>query len=193
MFLRDYRNLTLNSDKSVPMIRKSFHALLLFAVLFGTWLIFSGIHTPRFYVFGLVSSALATFLALRMNVVDKEGHPFHLALTAPLYWLWLLKEMVKSGIGVTRIVWSPEQTITPNFAWLSITQDCDLGRTIYANSITLTPGTVCIDIERKRVFVHALEQSSIHELEDGDMDRRVSKLTRSSHQHRPSKKKGTRA
>lgn len=165
------------------MIRKTLHTLLLFAVLFGTWLVFSGIHTPRFYLFGLISSALATALALRMNVVDNEGHPFHLAFTAPLYWLWLLKEMVKSGLGVTKLVWSPNETIAPHFAWLKITQNCDLGRTIYANSITLTPGTVCIDIENKRVFVHALEKASIRDLENGNMDRRVSKLTSNSDKH----------
>lgn len=175
------------------MIRKIFHALLLFAVLFGTWLVFSGIHTPRFYWFGAISSGLATLLALRMNVVDNEGHPFHLAFTAPLYWLWLTKEMVKSGLSVTRAVWSAEQVISPKFAWLPITQDCDLGRTIYANSITLTPGTVCIDIERKRVFIHALEQSSIRDLEGGNMDKRVSRLTRNAHHHSPSQKKGKHA
>lgn len=165
------------------MIRKSVHAVLLFAVLLGVWQVFSGINTPQFQLFGMVSAGLATLLALRMRVVDHEGHPFHLALSAPLYWLWLLKEMVESGLGVTRIVWLPEQGITPNFAWLPVMQDCDLGRTIYANSITLTPGTVCVDINGKQVFVHALEQSSIDALEKGAMGRRVARLTASRHYH----------
>lgn len=167
------------------MIRKSFHALLLFAVLFATWYVFSGIRTPQFLLFGAISSAIAALLALRMQVVDQEGHPFHLTLTAPIYWLWLAKEMIKSGLAVTRLVWTPENNATPSFAWLPISQNCDLGRTIYANSITLTPGTVCVDIEHKRVFVHALEESSIDELKDGGMNNRVARLTRSKHHHTP--------
>lgn len=158
------------------MIKRTFHALSLFLVLFATWYLLSGINSPLFFAFGAVSSALATLLALRMQVVDQEGHPFHLAFSAPLYWLWLLKEMVKSGLTVTRIVWSPELRISPNFAWLHTKQLCDLGRTIYANSITMTPGSVCVEIKRERVFIHALEQSSIDELAEGGMDNRILKL-----------------
>lgn len=159
------------------MMKKLLHAIALFAVLYGTWLVLSDVRSPLFFGFGVASAALVTLLALRMDVVDKEGHPFHLALSAPFYWLWLAKEMLKSGISVTRAVWSPTHNITPNFAWVPATQSCDLGRTIYANSIILTPGTVCVDIDRKRAFVHALEQSSIDDLNSGEMDRRVSKLT----------------
>jgi multicomponent Na+:H+ antiporter subunit E len=159
------------------MVKKILHATALFAVLFVTWYILSGIASPVFLVYGLVSCALATLLALRMDVVDKEGHPFHLAFTAPFYWLWLLKEMLKSGIAVTRAVWAPTHKITPNFAWVPVTQTCDLGRTILANSITLTPGTVCVDIDKKRAFIHALEQTSIDDLLTGEMDRKVHDLT----------------
>lgn len=159
------------------MIKKIFHASALFAVLFGTWYVLSGISTPIFLIYAGVSCSLATLLALRMNVIDTEGHPFHLAFSAPIYWLWLLKEMLKSGLTVTRAVWTPEHHITPNFAWIPASQSCDLGRTIYANSITLTPGTVCVDIENDYAFVHALESASIDDLNKGVMDRRVTKLT----------------
>ena len=158
------------------MVKKTIHAAALFAVLFITWYILSGVASPIFFIYALVSCSLATLLALRMDVIDQEGHPFHLALTAPVYWLWLLREMLKSGIGVTRAVWTPKHTISPNFAWVPATQQSDLGRTILANSITLTPGTVCVDIENDRVFIHALEQASISDLNEGVMDRRVSRL-----------------
>lgn len=172
------------------MITKTAHALLLFAVLFVTWYIFSGISTPQFIIYGVISSAMAALLALRMNVVDNEAYPFHLALSAPIYWLWLLKEVVIAGLNVTRLVWTPENNSSPCFAWLPITQDNDLGRTIHANSLTLSPGTVCVDIEQKRVFIHVLEKHSIAELEEGTMDRLVTRLTsrRRPVSHRKGKK-----
>lgn len=163
------------------MMKKTLHAVALFAVLYGAWLVLSDQRSPLFYGFGAASAALVTLLALRMDVVDNEGHPFHLAFSVPLYWLWLIKEMVKSGLTVTRVVWSPGHSITPNFAWIPATQECDLGRTILANSITLTPGTVCVDIQRKRIFIHALEQASIDDLQQGAMDSRVRELTASAH------------
>ena len=119
---------------------------------------------------------LVVFVVQRMHVADSEGHPFHLALSAPFYWLWLFKEMIKSGLRVTQLVWSPTMKINPDFAWVPSTQNCDLGRAIYANSITLTPGTVCVRVLENKMFIHALEKDSIAELKDGNMDRRVTKL-----------------
>ncbi|MCH2546258.1 MAG: Na+/H+ antiporter subunit E [Alphaproteobacteria bacterium] len=169
------------------MVKKTFHAAILFAVLFATWFALSGISSKLFLIYGAISCTLATLLTLRMHVLDNEGHPFHLAIAAPLYWLWLFKEMIKSGLSVTRAVWSPWHKITPNFAWVPSTQHCDLGRTIFANSITLTPGTVCVDIDKKKAFVHALEQASVDDLNEGTMDRSVTRLTSGKHH---SKKKG---
>lgn len=162
------------------MLSKTLHAFALFAVLFGTWFALSGLQTPLFLFYGAASTVLVTAFALRMDVVDKEGHPFHLALSAPFYWLWLLVEIIKSGLTVTRAVWSPTHDISPAFARIDSTQNCDLGRTIYANSITLTPGTVCVAVEKGQMLVHALEDSSITDLKSGVMDRRVARLTASA-------------
>lgn len=158
------------------MVTKTLYIAGLFAVLFITWLVLSGQSAPVFMLYGVISCFLSCALALRMQVVDNEGHPFHLALTAPLYWFWLLKEMLVSGLAVTRIVWLRHPT-QPSFAWVPLSQRSDLGRAIYANSITLTPGTVCVNVEEKRIFIHALERSSITDLEQGEMDRRVTAFT----------------
>lgn len=168
------------------MVNRFFHTLALFAVLCGFWFVFSGLESSLFLLFGAVSSAFAVFIVLRMDIADSEAYPFRLTFSAPFYWLWLLKEMVKSGIGVTKIVWARNLSISPSAQWIPTRQSCDLGRTIYANSITLTPGTVCVDITAKKVLVHALETASIHELEDGEMDRRADALAAPN---RPSLKK----
>lgn len=158
------------------MVTKTLHIAALFAVLFVTWLVLSGQDSFTFMIYGAIACFLSCMLAVRMQVVDNEGYPFHLAFTAPLYWLWLLKEMLFSGLAVTRAVWL-RHPVQPSFAWVSLSQRNDLGRTIYANSITLTPGTVCVNVEQKRIFIHALDRSSIVDLEGGEMDRRVTRLT----------------
>lgn len=157
------------------MVTRTLHIAALFGALFITWLVLSGQDDLVFMIYGAIACFLSCVLALRMQVVDNEGHPFHLAFTAPLYWLWLLKEMLISGLAVTRIVWLRRPT-QPSFAWVSLSQRNDLGRTIYANSVTLTPGTVCVNVEQKRIFIHALDRPSIADLEMGEMDRRVTAL-----------------
>lgn len=161
------------------MVTKTLHISALFVVLFVTWLVLSGQDSFIFLIYGAIACFLSCVLAVRMQVVDNEGHPFHLAFTAPLYWLWLLKEMLVSGLTVTRAVWL-RTPMRPSFAWVPLSQHSDLGRTVFANSITLTPGTVCVNVEPKRIFIHALDQSSIADLEAGKMDRRVTRLTSTS-------------
>ena len=53
----------------------------------------------------------------------------------------------------------------------------DLGRAIYANSITATPGTVCVNVYEDRIVVHALTQATADQLATGEMDRRVQVVT----------------
>lgn len=163
------------------MMNVFLHRLSLFAVLFGAWYVLSGKNDPLFIAFGIVSSLAALFIVIRMDVADSEAHPFHLAFSAPFYWLWLLKEMVKSGFAVTKLVWSPHMKISPCFHWVPLSQSSDLGRAVYANSVTLTPGTVCVDVDQHCMFLHALEESSIEELRDGEMDNRVTRLTETSY------------
>jgi multicomponent Na+:H+ antiporter subunit E len=57
--------------------------------------------------------------------------------------------------------------------WVPATQRTDVGKVIYANSITLTPGTVSVEIENDRILVHAITREAAEGLESGDMDRRV--------------------
>lgn len=161
------------------MFRNALHTLAVLGVLFITWCLFSGIFTPLFLSIAFVCCLLVTFITRRMEVLDREGHPFPLIYLAPIYWLWLTKEIITSGLRVTRLVWSLEPKISPRFAWVPNDLKSDLARTIYANSLTLTPGTVCVDIEKNRTYVHALEGE--HIADDpalADMEKRVARISR---------------
>ncbi|MGD8430744.1 MAG: Na+/H+ antiporter subunit E, partial [Ectothiorhodospiraceae bacterium] len=109
------------------------------------WLLLSGHFEPLLLFFGLVSVLLVTWLAARMALADYEGHPVHLFWRAAVYWVWLLKEIVVANIDVVRCVLSPRLPISPTVFDVRSTQKTDLGRVMFANSITLTPGTVTLE------------------------------------------------
>ncbi len=100
-----------------------------------------------------------------------------LILRFPAYLHWLLIEVFKANIAVVKNIWFPRHyPISPTVKRLPMSQKSKLGKTIYANSITLTPGTVSFDIKDDGVLVHAIVEEAIVELMDGEMNQRVSKL-----------------
>jgi multicomponent Na+:H+ antiporter subunit E len=152
------------------------HAISLALVLFALWLLLSSHYVPLLIGLGALSVLLVVTIALRMGVVDREGHPIHLSPKALLYWPWLAWEIVKSNVDVARRILSPTLPISPTVIRLKASQKSELGKVIYANSITLTPGTVSIDIDGDKIEVHALTREAAQALRTGDMDRRVTRF-----------------
>ena len=153
------------------------HAAGLFLLLLATWLLWSGHTEPILLVFGVLSSAAALGLALRMDVVDHEGQPFdQLGLRPLVYAPWLLWQIVRANLAVARIIVDPRLPISPRLVRIQASQKTDLGLAIHANSITLTPGTLCLDVRQGTILVHALTREAAEELQAGEMDRRVTRL-----------------
>ena len=136
----------------------------------------SGIFEPLILILGVFSCALVVVIAVRMDVIDHEAVPVHLTFKVLLYWPWLLWEIVKANIDVTKRVLGFAD-ISPTMVRIKATQKTDLGIVIFANSITLTPGTISIDVDEEGyILVHALSRDGTEGLEGGDMDRRVTEL-----------------
>jgi multicomponent Na+:H+ antiporter subunit E len=149
-------------------------AISIALVLYGLWLLLSGLYVPLLLGLGVVSVMFVMLIAIRMNVADPEGHPIHLGPKATLwYWPWLVWQVVKANIAVTRQILNPRLPISPTVVRVKTTQKSALGRVVYANSITLTPGTVSIDIDGPYISVHALTRDLAADLKRGEMDRRV--------------------
>ena len=152
------------------------HTISLFLILAAFWLVNSGHYTPLILSLGLISIALVLYIAHRMDVVDHESQPLHLTLRIPGYYLWLGKEIILSNISVVKHIWLGKETISPVLTTIKASQKTDIGKVIYANSITLTPGTVAVDLVGDQITVHALLRENIEALQVGEMDRRVSRL-----------------
>ncbi len=150
----------------------------LILVTFAVWLLFSGIYTPLIIGFGVGSCILVALIARRMDVIDHEGLPIHLSPEIVTYWLWLLWEIVKSNIDVAKCVLFPKKYLQPSMFYTKVSQKSDLGKVIYANSITLTPGTVTVDLNEDTVLVHALTEGTADGVKSGEMDQRVTRIMR---------------
>ena len=152
------------------------HAIPTFLLLCGAWVLWSGHLEPKLLGFGLFSCLLVMVIVLRMGIVDEESNPYHLAPRLLVYLPWLFWQIVKSNIDVTRLILHPDRPISPKLIYVRPSQITPIGQTGYANSITLTPGTVTLDVRDGRILVHALTESGAYDLVQGEMDRRATWL-----------------
>ena len=148
--------------------------LSLFVLLATTWLLLSGFYTALLLSLGGFSCLLVVVLCRRMAIVDPEGHPNHLFLGLVVYIPWLLWEIFKANIDIARRIVQPDLPIAPCVIRVKASQKTHLGQVIYANSITLTPGTISVDLGPNVIRVHALHQESADGVLEGEMDARVS-------------------
>jgi len=152
-------------------------AISLFCVLFATWLLLSGHGEPLLIGLGAASCLVVVLIARRMEIVDHEGHPFQLTTwRVPLFWAWLCWEILKAAWDVARRCVSPGPPIDPRVIRVPVSQKTDLGMVTYANSITLTPGTISMRTFRNEIEVHALTGPAADDLESGAMDRFVTRV-----------------
>ncbi|MBI3435219.1 MAG: Na+/H+ antiporter subunit E [Proteobacteria bacterium] len=143
------------------------------AFLFAFWLALSGHYTPGMIAVGAGCAILVALAAWRMRVVDAEGHPVHLLGRAVTYFPWLAIEIAKSAWAVTRVILNPRLPISPTMTTVKASQRSAVGRAVYANSITLTPGTITVAVDGDLLTIHALVRDGALDLEAGAMDRRV--------------------
>jgi multicomponent Na+:H+ antiporter subunit E len=152
-------------------------ASLAFA-LYVFWLLLSG-HTDAFLLgAGALAAVGIAFAGRVFGYTDREGHPVELILAGFRYWPWLAVEIAKSSVNVARIILSPSLPISPRLVKVRAGPETAVGMATYANSITLTPGTITVDTDRHHhwIVVHALTEDGVTGLLDGDMDRRVTRF-----------------
>ena len=149
----------------------------LVAAISVVWISWSGHFEPLLLAFGVFSVSLTVWLTHRLQSIDSEGQPLQMNLIA--YFFWLLKEIFVANIDVIKRILSPELSISPTWVKVKIKQETRLGRVLFANSITLTPGTVSVKIDDDTILVHGLSKDGACSLggeEGGDMGRKVTSL-----------------
>lgn len=151
--------------------------LFIFVACATLWLLLSGIYDNSLLLgLGVFSCALVTFIAARMRLIDKETVPLHLGLKIIGYWIWLAEEIAKANIAVTKAIFSNSSVVRPVVFTFETGLESEYAKVILANSITLTPGTVTVELIGDRLTVHALTPDAADPDVFIEMDKRISKL-----------------
>lgn len=145
--------------------------LILSLILMGLWLLMSGHYTVLVTSLGVVSVVFAAVMSARMGGTDEEGLPLHMMPRLPAYFLWLIKEIITANIGTARVILSNSPSM--ELFRVTFSQNTEAGVATYANSITLTPGTVTVDIDDDGFLVHALTKEFGDDVRSGIMDAKV--------------------
>jgi multicomponent Na+:H+ antiporter subunit E len=152
------------------------YALSLTIVLILLWLGISGVYKPLLFGLGAISVAFVVWMSRRMDVVGVEHNPVLYTWRLPLYWIWLSWEIVKSNVEVARAALAPARHLRPRIVKVPVDLDSPVAKVTYANSVTLTPGTVSLLLEPNVLEVHALTERAASEIEAGEMARRIAWL-----------------
>lgn len=172
----------MKSDRHITMPDRqsgqvpAWQLLLLTLVLSVAWLLWSGLYKPMLLGLGAVSVAITLVFAVRMKFFDHAEGLGRMALRLPGYWVWLLKEILVSSVQVARIVLAPSMPIQPRTVKIVSEPDEELPQVILGNSITLSPGTITIDVDEKELLVHCISEAGAKDMESGELLRRIEKL-----------------
>ena len=150
---------------------------ILFLSLMAVWLLMSGHYTVLVTGLGVASVMFATVMSSRLGGTDEEALPLHMMGRLPGYFIWLFKEILMSNIATAKVILG--NTPQPEMFETSASQKTEAGVTTYANSITLTPGTVTVDINKDVFLVHALTKDFGDDVRSNVMDAKVTGLEKS--------------
>ncbi len=152
--------------------------VLLLVALAVAWLVWSGLYKTLLISLGAFSCALTIYLVRRMGYFQREVYALNYGGRLIGYWVWLAREMVRSSLDVSRVVLSPDLPVSPRIVEIRATALHPLDQAILGNSITVTPGTLTLDVHEGVLKVHCLTRDGAESLLTGEMDRRVAALRR---------------
>ncbi len=152
-------------------------ALFLFLLLGSYWALLSGqFHNGFLIAAGGLCISFVIWMSRRMGLLDDEGVPVRFYPRALLYVPYLTWQVILSNWDVFKRVWSPSLPIDPRMATVPYSTRHPFVTTTYANSITLTPGTVTVSIDDNSMLIHCLTKDGEDSLLEGDMERHVKRL-----------------
>jgi len=164
-----------NTSQATDAVHWSRYVILALLLMLA-WILWSGYLKPLLLGLGIFSSILVVYLDYRMRLKDTHFLDGRFLLRLVRYWGWLAGEVLRSSLDVTRIVLSPKLPISPTVAEFKTRCTLATDRALLGNSITLTPGTLTIQIADGHFVVHALTEAGARDILAGEMDRRVAAL-----------------
>ena len=152
-----------------------------FVLLFVLWVLLSGIFDPLLFFFGSISAVMVIIITHRMDKTDNYPLTVKFNIVEVIsYFFWLISEIVKANLQVVKIIITNRKFNNQKVFKVKSTQFTDVAQVLFANSITLTPGTITIETEKDHLLVHALDYSKEQLQSLKIMDKKVTKLEEKS-------------
>lgn len=148
------------------------NGLFLTLTLAALWLTISGVYKPLLFVLGAASVGLVVWVSTRMQIVGEEHNPAVFAWRLPVFWLWALGQIIQANLHVAWLVFNPGK-ISPRIVTVPVPLKSALGKVVYGNTCTLTPGTVTIGLDREKLVAHALDRQSAEALVSGRLVEKI--------------------
>ena len=149
-------------------------SLILFFILFSLWLLMSGHYNFLIVGLGIISCVFCVYVAKRGKLIDDESLPIFFIPRLLNYLIWLFKEILKSNLSTAKVIINGK--VEPETFTVKTSQVTDVAKVTYANSITLTPGTVTTKIQKDVFEVHALNSDFGKDVRTNEMDKKVTWL-----------------
>lgn len=158
-----------------------FSRLATFIIMLVTWIIMSGMFDGFHLTLGVISCLIVSLLSHKLLFSDANKQPeMRQVLGMILYLPWLFWQIVVACLDVARIVLSPRmlELIDPQIVHFTTRLQGRFARVTFAQSITLTPGTVTVFTDGDNFTVYALTQATADSL-PGEMEQRIAKALES--------------
>ena len=151
--------------------------LLLF---FCVWIIFNGAMTAEIAVIGAVIVFLMfAFICRFMDYSLKQEILLYKKSICLLHYILILgKELMKANMAVLRLITSNSEVVEPVMVRVHTDLKSNFCRVLLANSITLTPGTITVSMDRDEYVIHCLDKSLSEGMEDSVFVKMLEKLER---------------
>lgn len=152
------------------------------ALLAAVWLSLSGpytVHGWLIFAFGVVSVGFVWRLYVALDRAAGGGSEFFRAsawLRLPRFLVAFTLKVAAANLHTTKLILSPKIELHPRLRRVAASQKTFFGQVLYANFITLTPGTITLDLRDDELLVYALDAESEADVVDGSMDRDVLRL-----------------
>ena len=158
--------------KHRSLFRRALDIIPLAIVLFVFWIIFTGDIQWTQVVLGVVTAILLSAFSFHLLGGKLDPHlNAGVAVRFPVFAAILFWEIIKANWDVLKRVLAPSFPISPRIIEFDSYLESDIAKTVLANSITLTPGTVTCDIEGARFYIHCLAEDHAEEPGDGKLQR----------------------
>jgi len=152
-----------------------------FVLLFAFWILISGHYQLKYLLIGVGASALVTYLTKDLvykpgygkEVTSRIGYTLSSAVRLVLFLPWLVWAIIKCNIQMALIILNPRLPIDPGFLQFKTRLMKKVSLVTLANSITLTPGTITVDLTGKNFVIHAINRGAASDLESGLMQNKA--------------------